>query len=769
MRSIITASANYILVFVITFLATAGALWGAIDGITYFTGEKVKQLLGPYWSLVILLIPLLIALLAVLRTRRKEISLACFDLINPRFLRQFRGRRHHSSFFDGSVPTWEDIVNDLDIPRDIARDILATSTQWTNGKLLIPVLASAGEGKSTFLRRLAVELAVRGKVTVFRRRDALRLDSKEVADLARNTKKCVYVLVDDAGQVLNFCEFIRSLADDSYPLVVVAASRPYDWLSLRSELSNSGFEIKLASSGTEYSLDNLSDGEIALLFGKLANEHLIQQVEDEALPRIVEHYSSTIGRSLIVLVLSLTRAEEIKEVIRQEIARIQAMGQQFLVAYRYVCLFASIDSYMPLSVLSGLVSFNNVRLDFINRLPGLVECVGNRVYARHNRIGEIATDILFEGADDERGNALCELIALAFGKGEIEAVSSVPVRAVPESQRLRVLGCVVDQAFCTGQYQLIVDSFDEWVTFSAEPPVAELLAQKTPLLFEMLAFYPKRIRPVGGWQALQGNPANFPWPNCPDNTPVAPDFRGGYDNSRRWAEIYERATFCSEASRMYSVSLQSVVRMIYAVMLELYQAQRADIYYSHAEYLCSPISVADDDEVITLYELALKENPDHAEAHAGLAEMLYFVHRYEEAYRHYKTSRRLNPRAVYHIGKEDSLVEMLTGLGELREAIELQLESSRNLTMALRSMYEILGPEISVDIRLPTEMSGPETRTRTNLVAMAEDERQLEAEDAARILAFIDRLSPEEIRVFGKKVLGEQFGELRNAPTGNLE
>lgn len=123
-------------------------------------------------------------------------SLSDFDLITPEFL-QSRSDDSVSYFYEGTIPTWSDILHVRDIPRDIMPEILSRIDQWDHGRLLVPILAEAGEGKSTFLHRMAADLAGRHKTVLCHRRDRTTIAAEEIRSVAEKAGQCVYVFVDD--------------------------------------------------------------------------------------------------------------------------------------------------------------------------------------------------------------------------------------------------------------------------------------------------------------------------------------------------------------------------------------------------------------------------------------------------------------------------------------------------------------------------------------------------------------------------------------------
>ncbi len=363
---------------------------------------------------------------AALKQKRLEAdtqSLSDFDLITPEFL-DSRSDDSVSYFYDGTVPTWSDIVHLRDIPRDIMPEILNRVHQVDHGRVLVPILAEAGEGKSTFLHRMAAELAGRHKTVLCRRRDRITIAAEEVRSVAEMADQCVYVFVDDAARVQNLKGFIESVAALPHPIVLVVASRPYEWVPFKS-VYGANLEVQFQTDSNEWSLEGATDNEIGLLFRRLGEAELINSLSDEEIASLIDSYKERTKRKLLVLVLELTKGKRVAKIIRDECERVRQMGDSVLQAYRYVCLMGSVHSFITRSILKKLVKTESVDLDIVGRLPGLVDAIGENIYARHDRIAEIAADILFEDADDQRGNALCEVITLALKGAQSDVVHAL--------------------------------------------------------------------------------------------------------------------------------------------------------------------------------------------------------------------------------------------------------------------------------------------------------------------------------------------------------
>lgn len=60
-----------------TYFTIAGALWGASEAYTYFSGDKLKTVIGDYWYVIYIIIPIIFSLItgaSLLKRRNKQIQ-----------------------------------------------------------------------------------------------------------------------------------------------------------------------------------------------------------------------------------------------------------------------------------------------------------------------------------------------------------------------------------------------------------------------------------------------------------------------------------------------------------------------------------------------------------------------------------------------------------------------------------------------------------------------------------------------------------------------
>ena len=679
-----------------------------------------------------------------------------FDLITDDFLARYKNEPSQSLFFDGAIPTWFDIVKNRDIPRELTGEILARIDQWKDGQFIVPVLADGGEGKSTLLRRLAFELSIKGKVVYFKRRDAVSLDVQEIERIADKVKGNFYLFIDDAASVQNFRDFVRGLSDLPFKFVMIVASRPYEWKSIRTSVSMTNMRILHHEKGREYILGDLTEREIKSLLQLLAKEGKIPALTADELDSAVEVCKRTSKQKLLVLMLELTKGKKAVEAIHDEIERVRTMGNYILSAYRYTCLMASVNSYLPISILKELVNYDGLELEVANRLEGLVELVSDKLYARHNKIGEIVTDLLFENAEGQRADALCRIITLAIRHGQIDAVRSLTwsvERKFLQSYQ-KILDHIIDESCKSGEYSPIKNIFVD-IAASCTPELENLLIAVTPIIWDNVVFSDKSCTFIPDWQRIQDDwGICFRWFASDGKSNRNYNSKTSLEISLEWAQIYRDAAVWGSKDKIKSDFFGKIADKMYEILSEKYKEDSVIIMLQWAELLGDRWR---EEDAINLYKCVLEKDPNCAEAHLGLAEGFYLNGREIEALHHYRFVKKLNWHLVFYHGKEEIFEEMLQRFGLWEELIDLMKESMRERTQMHRRFFQ---SNIVKGMHVMQKLNGDKIVIREPKLMTESDVLGYQCH-LDSVLKFIQPLGQEEKIEMGQQIFEKKwFGEL---------
>jgi tetratricopeptide (TPR) repeat protein len=682
-------------------------------------------------------------------------SLSNFTLVTKELLRRCEGDDSASYFYTGATPSWADVAHGRDVPRDMIEVVFSQIEGWNQGKLLVPIFAEAGEGKSTFLRRLAVELAADNKAVLYHNRGAVTADAKEIQWAAEQAGRCVYVLLDDASRISNFNGFVNAVSEIPFPVVMVAAARPYEAAPIKAAYS-ANVEVGLGADGYEHSLAGLSERELKLLIRQLYDGGLIHLPREEDIPLVVAAIGKKTKGKFLVLVLELTQGRKVREVIRDEIERVRQKGECCLAAYRDICLMASVHSFVTLPMLERLHG-ENVGSD-VRRLPGLVEMDGQTLRPRHDRIGEMVADIMFEGDDERRGDLLYRLITVAMEEGELDVIRAMrggASREVPSSQIVKVIGHAIDEAFCSGEWGLIKDFLEDLHGDRGRTEAhLELLASKTPLIWERLIF-PDSHR-IDWKKVAETFNVSFSWPPCVNRRRVHSNEGRSLESDLRWAQVFSFAAWSYSEYRHFFIA---VANRLYQILANHYPDSLTTICFQHAEFLRDS---GDGKRAIEVYERIVREDPTFADAHAGLALALYMTEDYRKAFRHYKTATKLDRDSIFRVNQESIFEEMLARFGDLEEYIEYKKGIVRGNFQTGRGFQKIISmdPTLLINLKASNPPEGTVGLNNIHRGDYSEEAELRSLHELDDLLAYVKTIDEESRFRIGKKMSG-WFGELR--------
>lgn len=211
-------------------------------------------------------------------------------------------------FLLGREPTWSDITDGYAVQRsfedDLAKGLLA------NRPDALVISGTAGAGKSTVLRRLALSLRVAGVNAVWIRRDASESLGKIRAEALASDAD--FVFIDQAerfGQ--RGVEFLRAIAESGGKGVVAAyASTAVDELNVEPALV--GLDASI------FFIPNLTDQDITALIDALEAANRLGKLTGKSRSEQVEAFRQRAHRQLLVAMIEATTGERFEQKIIQE-------------------------------------------------------------------------------------------------------------------------------------------------------------------------------------------------------------------------------------------------------------------------------------------------------------------------------------------------------------------------------------------------------------------------------------------------------------------
>lgn len=740
-------------------LVTAGTAWGAVEAITYFSGHWLKETIGNAWIFVFIIFPIINGFI-IRHLFIDELVLSSFDFINKSFLDKHIHTTEQSYFYYGASPTWDDVISGKDIERDLLFDILGSINDSSSGITLIPILASAGEGKTTFTKRLALELGDLNKVVLYRKRDQQVLRVEDVISVYERFKKHVYILIDDAALTQNFKEFVRGLADKFVDATIVASARPYDWLKIKS-VYGENVSVKFGATGNEYSLDRLSNREIGDLIEVLSRKGVIKKLSERQKQLAIQHYANASNRSLLILVLQLTQNQKVNEIIRGEIEKVRKMGNEIFSAYRQLCVAASVNSYLSICMLKSSLSSSMVIQDFVNQLPGLVENIGDKIYIRHNLIGKITIDILFESNSDALGDQICQLIKKADDCNELDFTQPIHKHVIPKSQLVKVSKCLGKVLFCSNRFDILTAYFAQYDIVDY-PSLVMVLAELTPFFIEELILPELPIMEfLEDYKELDN--INFTHFECVQKANPPNNSLLMYEHKKQWADTY--AWLAEWGPSDLTEFFTRIALILYFFLGSVYEDKLAECYYACAELAHSQL---DDKGAIIFYKKALSVDPECSIARVGLIRSQYFEGDYESAFENYTKIKSIDFDKIFYVGEEEIIEEFLIRCGKLEEVIEFSLYRTERTFLTMRKMYEHFGRILEITDLSPSENGESDLEPEhisdpSSVMETYNEVTEKKAKDLYKKLLRAPRdLSKREKMILGKELFGNKFGELED-------
>lgn len=283
--------------------------------------------------------------------------LTAFRLLDSHWIEEMQGLEQNLRFYEGFRATWPDLIRGLDVGRDQFSELLELATKSAGHRALIAIISEMGSGKTTTLKRLALELYFAGSIVLYRKETASDLSSDEIHQLSEELKHenislPIYLCIDDAARVTKLAEFVSQLAEEGIKAVILLASRTSDWreanLALTANLDYDPIEFRLS--------ERLSSREVEELSSKLhLHGHHFKPLKFDS------------KKSILVTMMEATGGRGFREIIRVRIRHLRQKGGVVLSAYEYTCLLGQFGLPMPISVLEALFPRNDLLADVLSQ------------------------------------------------------------------------------------------------------------------------------------------------------------------------------------------------------------------------------------------------------------------------------------------------------------------------------------------------------------------------------------------------------------------
>lgn len=281
-----------------------------------------------------------------------------------------------ADFLLGREPQWADVSEGFAIVRSCEQEIVERLLR-SDLKALV-VTGTAGTGKSTVLRRLALQMQAGGNRVLWLRDDAPGTIAEiRAAALAEDADAAIFI--DNAQRFgRRGVELIRTIAESrSAPFVVAAMhSTSYEELQVAPNMYGIDFENAV--------VPNLDDREIDDLLASLDNANRLGRLAGMTVEQRKAEFRSRAHRQLLVAMLEATSGQRFEDKIESEC---RSLPPDLTLAY-VTAVLATVNHYeLPRDLLlAALSDYSSEGLAIIDRLCRqhlLLKLPGDRLVARH--------------------------------------------------------------------------------------------------------------------------------------------------------------------------------------------------------------------------------------------------------------------------------------------------------------------------------------------------------------------------------------------------
>ncbi|MCY4300944.1 MAG: SIR2 family protein [Aestuariivita sp.] len=316
-------------------------------------------------------------------------------------------------FFSGHDNGWCCIVRNYDFNRNTTEKMIyaALDVAEEHTQELFLLQGAAGSGKTIALRRAAYSIAVQLDEIVVWLRSSGHPKVEVFEELYSLTGKRVLLFVDQISlHVETIAMLLKSLADKSIPITVMASERTADWGSYCEKLEEE-YTPKL------FNLRRLSKKEAEDLVDLLERYNCLGQLQHKSKADRIAAFmeESQADRQLLVALHELTQGKPFEHIILEEFDKIlPETARQLYLDIATLHKFGVVARAGAVSRISG-IHFRDFEEKFFAPLQDIVSVVfdpytGDKGYrTRHTRV----SGILFKTAcpnDEDKGRQLSRIL-----------------------------------------------------------------------------------------------------------------------------------------------------------------------------------------------------------------------------------------------------------------------------------------------------------------------------------------------------------------------
>ena len=343
-------------------------------------------------------------------------------------LRQERNGRS-TEFLLGREPSWYDITEGVAVRRQF-EDELRSRIDGDKPQVIV-LTGTAGSGKSTTLRRLALEFQSEGKDVAWIDLDHADFGVRQIVDRVADANPDGVAIDDSDVLGSSVGPLLRKLASSSPDRMILAAMR-----STRFERFGVEDQLKEVRS-LIYPIPHLDDSDIDGLIDALTSANRLGELRGLSRLQQVRIFKSYAGRQLLVAMIEATSGRRFDEKVDDECQQLEA---RHALIYATVAITTSLRSYLTQDeILLATGNITNETLTTIESLlrQKLIIRNQNKIRVRHRIIADRVIDYY------RKQGQLSEPI-----QGLLWAIASrVHASAPPQTRENRLLRRLINHEF----------------------------------------------------------------------------------------------------------------------------------------------------------------------------------------------------------------------------------------------------------------------------------------------------------------------------------
>lgn len=306
--------------------------------------------------------------------------------------------QHRKLYFIGQSPTWQDIAHDYDAPREINAKVMDVVQEALGGNTgtpnVIVLTGSGGCGKSTIMKRVALQLHQNGTGAYFGESDRLPSGEDFVRALRVLDKRLViFVDAAETGHA-TLRDLLQSVRGIPKPPVVIIASRSNSYARWKDRYEEEATVVELR-------VPHLSDFDINSLLQTLEANAALGKLKGLGATDRRREIVARAGKQLLVALREATEGLGFDEIIQGEYKQLESEDAKQM----YLCAALGTAAGYRLTKGELVASVQSDQLEALDLLDTALRDVvipwgqrGEMFSVRHTLIAEVLVD---EGAPRE--------------------------------------------------------------------------------------------------------------------------------------------------------------------------------------------------------------------------------------------------------------------------------------------------------------------------------------------------------------------------------